>query len=193
MDFNLWFTTGVQHITDLQGYDHMLFLLSLCGIYSIREWKKVLILVTAFTIGHSITLALSATDLFTVKSGLIELLIPVTIMLSAASNILYSIKNKDIDSKLNYFMALFFGLIHGLGFSYLLKSLLGNSESILSPLFAFNIGLEAGQLIIVVIILFISLFLTEIIKLKNKTKNICISALAFIMGTIMLIERMQSL
>lgn len=193
MDFNLWFTTGVQHITDLKGYDHMLFLLSLCGIYSIREWKKVLILVTAFTIGHSITLALSATDVFTVKSQFIELLIPITIMLSAASNILYSIKNKEIDTKLNYFMALFFGLIHGLGFSYLLKSLLGNSKSILSPLFAFNIGLEAGQLIIVVIILFISLFLTEIIKLKNKTKNISISALAFIMGTIMLIERMQSL
>lgn len=193
MDFNLWFTTGVQHIADLESYDHMLFLLSLCGIYSIKEWKKVLILVTAFTIGHSITLALSTTDVFTVKSGIIELLIPVTIMLSATSNIFYSIKNKDINTQLNYFMALFFGLIHGLGFSYLLKSLLGNSESILSPLFAFNIGLEAGQLIIVVIILFISLFLTEFIKLKNKTKNISISALAFVMGTIMLIERIQSL
>ncbi|MBL7890547.1 MAG: HupE/UreJ family protein [Bacteroidia bacterium] len=193
MDFNLWFTTGVQHIADLEGYDHMLFLLSLCGIYSIKEWKKVLILVTAFTIGHSITLALSTTDVFTVKSGIIELLIPITIMLSAMSNILYSIQNKEVNTKLNYFMALFFGLIHGLGFSYLLKSLLGNSESILSPLFAFNIGLEAGQLIIVVIILFISLFLTEFIKLKNKTKNISISALAFVMGTIMLIERIQSL
>lgn len=193
MDFNLWFTTGVEHIADLEGYDHMLFLLSLCGIYSTKEWKKVLILVTAFTIGHSITLALSVTDIFTVKSGIIELLIPITIMLSAISNILYSIQNKEINTKLNYFMALFFGLIHGLGFSYLLKSLLGNSESILSPLFAFNIGLEAGQLIIVVIILFISLFLTEFIKLKNKTKNISISALAFVMGTIMLIERIQSL
>lgn len=193
MDFNLWFTTGVEHIADLEGYDHMLFLLSLCGIYSTKEWKKVLILVTAFTIGHSITLALSVTDIFTVKSGIIELLIPITIMLSAISNILYSIQNKEINTKLNYFMALFFGLIHGLGFSYLLKSLLGNSESILSPLFAFNIGLEAGQLIIVVIILFISLFLTEFIKLKNKTKNISISALAFVMGTIMLIERVQSL
>ncbi|MBN8696618.1 MAG: HupE/UreJ family protein [Bacteroidetes bacterium] len=193
MDFNLWFTTGVQHIADLEGYDHMLFLLSLCGIYSIKEWKKVLILVTAFTVGHSITLALSVTDIFTVKSGIIELLIPVTIMLSAISNILYSIKNKEFSPQLNYFMALFFGLIHGLGFSYLLKSLLGNSESILPPLFAFNIGLEAGQLIIVVIILFISLFLTEIIKLKNKTKNISISALAFVMGTMMLIERIQSL
>lgn len=193
MDFNLWFTTGVQHIADLEGYDHMLFLLSLCGIYSIKEWKKVLILVTAFTIGHSITLALSTTDVFTVKSGIIELLIPITIMLSAVSNILYSLQNKEINTQLNYFMALFFGLIHGLGFSYLLKSLLGNSESILPPLFAFNIGLEAGQLIIVVIILFISLFLTEFIKLKNKTKNISISALAFVMGTIMLIERIQSL
>ncbi len=193
MDFNLWFTTGVQHIADLEGYDHMLFLLSLCGIYSIKEWKKVLILVTAFTIGHSITLGLSTTDVFTVKSGIIELLIPITIMLSAVSNILYSLQNKEINTQLNYFMALFFGLIHGLGFSYLLKSLLGNSENILSPLFAFNIGLEAGQLIIVVIILFISLFLTEFIKLKNKTKNIGISALAFVMGTIMLIERIQSL
>lgn len=193
MDFNLWFTTGVQHIADLEGYDHMLFLLSLCGIYSIKEWKKVLILVTAFTIGHSITLALSTTDVFTVKSGIIELLIPITIMLSAVSNIVYSLQNKEINTQLNYFMALFFGLIHGLGFSYLLKSLLGNSESILSPLFAFNIGLEAGQLIIVVIILLISLFLTEFIKLKNKTKNFGISALAFVMGTIMLIERIQSL
>ncbi|MCC6837561.1 MAG: HupE/UreJ family protein [Bacteroidia bacterium] len=193
MDFNLWFTTGIQHIADLEGYDHMLFLLSLCGIYSIKEWKKVLILVTAFTIGHSITLALSTTDVFTVKSGIIELLIPITIMLSAISNIQYSIRNKEVNTKLNYFMALFFGLIHGLGFSYLLKSLLGNSESILSPLFAFNIGLEAGQLIIVVIILFISLFLTDIIKLKNRTKNISISTLAFVMGTIMLIERIQSL
>lgn len=193
MDFNLWFSTGIQHIADLKAYDHMLFLVALCGIYSIREWKKVTLLITAFTIGHSITLALSVSNFFTVKSEIIELLIPLTIMFTSSNTIFSILKNKEINNKLNYLMTIFFGLIHGLGFSYLLRSLLGRSENILSPLFAFNIGLEAGQLIIVVIILLISLFLTEIIKLKSKTKNISISALAFIMGTIMLIERIQSL
>jgi hypothetical protein len=94
-DFNLWFITGIEHIADLQGYDHILFLLALCGVYEIKQWKNVLVLITAFTIGHSITLALSVTNAFSINSEIIEFLIPITIILTASYNLYTNYKNKQ--------------------------------------------------------------------------------------------------
>jgi hypothetical protein len=192
-DFNLWFITGIEHIADWQGYDHILFLLALCGVYEIKQWKNVLVLITAFTIGHSITLALSVTNAFSINSEIIEFLIPITIILTASYNLYINYKNKQNNTKFSYGAALFFGFIHGMGFSYLLKSLLGKSENILSPLFAFNIGLEAGQIIIVASILIISLFLTSVLKINPKLKNNFISLGVLIIASIMAFERLPAL
>lgn len=191
-EFYIWFITGLEHIADFNGYDHMLFLLALCGVYSIKDWKKILILITAFTLGHSATLALSTLDYILINSEWIEFLIPLSILITCILNL------KHIDTPLNnhwkkYVVTLFFGLIHGMGFSYLLKSLLGKQESIIYPLFAFNIGLEAGQIIIVAIILLISLILSAFFKITERDKNLFISSAAFGIAFILTVERFQKL
>lgn len=157
-EFSLYFILGKDHILDYaNGYDHILFVVALCAVYRVQDWKKILILVTAFTIGHSITLALATMSLISVNANLIEFLIPLTIFVTAVSNLFR--KEDDLTQKpvqVNYFFALFFGLIHGMGFSNYLRALLGKDQSIITQLFAFNIGLEYGQIIIVVIFLGLS-------------------------------------
>ena len=147
----LWFQTGFEHITDLAGYDHMLFLLILCSVYSFRNWDW-LILITAFTIGHCITLALSVLNFIRLPSSLIEFAIPLTIFISAIFRWIQVEKNENKsyqkDQKV-YAITLLFGLIHGLGFSNMLRSLLGSQADILQPLLFFNLGLEVGQIVIV--------------------------------------------
>ncbi len=191
-DFYIWFNTGLEHIADWNGYDHMLFLLALCGVYSINDWKKLLILITAFTIGHSITLALSALNLVVIKSEWIEFLIPLTILITCVVN-LFHLNQPLKNHYTKYVLTLFFGLIHGLGFSYLLKSLLGKEENITLPLFAFNIGLEAGQIIIVGVIFLISLILSGLFKISERDKNFFISSAVFGIAFIMTTERINSL
>lgn len=191
-DFSLYFELGWQHILDWKGYDHILFVMVLCGIYTIADWKKVLILVTAFTIGHSITLALSVLKIITVNSPLIEFLIPVSILLTALIN-LFSKRAKPKNIKLKYTLALFFGLIHGMGFSNYLNSLLGTSRSIVAELFAFNIGLEFGQLLIVLATLLISFTLVNIVKVKKWDWNFFLSSAIFGISLMMALERLPGL
>lgn len=147
----LWFQTGFEHITDMAGYDHMLFLLILCSVYSFRNWDW-LILITAFTIGHCITLALSVLNIIRLPSSLIEFAIPLTILISAIFRWIQVEKNENKsyqkDQKV-YAITLLFGLIHGLGFSNMLRSMLGSQADILQPLLFFNLGLEVGQIVIV--------------------------------------------
>src|SRR5262249_54497358 len=148
------FQEGIHHITDLRGYDHILFVAALCLPYLLKDWRKVLILVTAFTIGHSLTLALSVYHKILVPTRWIEFLIPITILLTAAENL--RVKNFDFKhSNLRYASALVFGLIHGMGFSNYLRSMMGKEENILTQLLAFNIGLEVGQISIVLVVLFL--------------------------------------
>lgn len=191
-DFPLYFQLGWQHILDWQGYDHILFVMVLCGTYTLTDWKKVLILVTAFTLGHSITLALSVFEVITVNTPLIEFLIPVTIFITAISNI-WSKRQKPKGQKFKYTMALFFGLIHGLGFSNYLKSLLGKSSSITSELFAFNIGLEFGQLLIVAVTLLLSFILIWMVKIKRWDWNFFLSSAIFGISLVMAAERFPAL
>ncbi|MBL3654785.1 HupE/UreJ family protein [Fulvivirga sediminis] len=175
--FQLYFELGLEHILDINGYDHIIFVIALCAIYLLHDWKRILVLITAFTIGHSITLALSTLKIVNFDSAVIEFLIPVTIFLTAMSNILK--KEKMFSTKLiqtNYLLALFFGLIHGLGFSNYLKSLLGQSKGIVSQLFAFNIGLEVGQIIVVAIFLLISFIFVDLIGVQRRDWRIVISS-----------------
>lgn len=168
--FSTYLQLGFEHITDLNGYDHMLFLLALCACYQYFDWKKILVLVTAFTVGHSITLALSVLNIIPVNAAWIEFLIPVTIAATAAKNL---IAKEEKAATATYFMALGFGLIHGMGFSNYLRSLLG--DELLMPLFAFNIGIELGQMLVVGIIFLVQFALIKTISVKHTYWNTVIS------------------
>lgn len=184
--FELYFRLGITHILDISGFDHILFVVVLCSLYPPGNWKKIVILVTAFTIGHSVTLALATFNLINVNSSLVEFLIPLTIAVTAISNILKPQIGKGL--QLNYLFAFFFGLIHGLGFSNYLKALLGNEFSILNPLFAFNIGLEAGQLIIVASFLILSMLPLVWLKVKHRDWNMVVSSLVLGISLVMMID-----
>jgi hypothetical protein len=175
--FSLYFDLGLTHILDVNGYDHILFVIALCAVYMMGDWKKILIIVTAFTIGHSITLALATLDFISVNPALIEFLIPVTIFITAVTNIFRKqsgIKRQGV--QLNYAFALFFGLIHGMGFSNFLRSLLGRDESIVMQLLAFNLGLELGQIIIVAIFLVLSFIVVDVLQAGRRDWKIVISS-----------------
>ena len=165
--FKLYLELGLEHIADLQGYDHILFVAMLCAVYTFKEWKQVLILVTAFTIGHSLTLALATLDIIRVSTVWIEFLIPVTIFITAVDNI-FTNKPGKASAKIKYAFALFFGLIHGLGFSNYLRSLLGTHDSMIIPLLAFNIGVELGQILIVLCILTLTALMLHVFKAKQR-------------------------
>ncbi len=177
-EFQLYFGLGREHILDyVRGYDHILFVLALCAVYLVRDWKKILILVTAFTIGHSITLALATLQLISVNIVLIEFLIPLTIFVTAVSNLFR--KEESIDKKniqINYFFALFFGLIHGMGFSSYLRAILGKSHEIVTPLLAFNLGLEFGQIIVVTFFLVISYILVDWLNVTRRDWKMVLSS-----------------
>ncbi|MFM8912472.1 MAG: HupE/UreJ family protein [Flammeovirgaceae bacterium] len=177
-EFSLYFTLGRDHILDYaNGYDHILFVLALCSVYVVRDWKKILILVTAFTIGHSITLALATLQIISVDTGLIELLIPITILITAVSNLFKKIEvTSGHNIQINYGFALFFGLIHGMGFSNYLRAILGKDHSIITQLLAFNLGLEYGQIIVVVLFLIFSYILVNWAKVARRDWNLILSS-----------------
>ncbi len=170
-EFFTYLQLGFSHITDLEGYDHILFIAALCLVYDIKDWKKIAWLVTAFTIGHTITLALSTLEIIRFNKNLVEILILITIILTCLFNINTDFRNTNTIKKkfldLRYPMAIGFGLIHGLGFSSYLKSLLGKEQSIFNQLLAFNIGLEIGQLLIVCFLMLLSFLLLDIFKCKR--------------------------
>ncbi len=188
-DFTIWFLLGLEHIADLKAYDHILFLVALCSVYQLTQWKKLLVLVTAFTVGHCLTLALSAFQFINMPSSIIELLIPITIIITAGSNLKRVGQETIVVKPVQYLMALFFGLIHGLGFSYLLRSLLGKTELIVKPLFAFNVGLEAGQIIIIICILFISMFIDKLFPTHLRNRKIVFLVAVIAVALTMCVER----
>lgn len=177
-EFSLYFGLGKDHILDYaNGYDHILFVVALCAIYLVRDWRKILILVTAFTIGHSITLALATLRIISVSAEFIEFLIPLTIFITSFSNLFR--KEESIGHgkmQINYAFALFFGLIHGLGFSNFLRSLLGKESNIVSPLLAFNLGLELGQIIVVLLFLAVSYILVDLMKASRRDLKLVLSS-----------------
>lgn len=176
--FQVYFLEGKNHILDYQfGYDHILFVIALCALYLMRDWKKVLVLVTAFTIAHSLTLALVATNVISVSEKLVEFLIPLTIFVTAFSNLFKSEESiNDRRMQMNYGYALFFGLIHGLGFSNYFRAILGRDRSIISQLFAFNLGLEFGQLLIVGIFLLASFIFVDLFGVSRRDWKLVISS-----------------
>jgi hypothetical protein len=187
-DLAFYFKEGWQHIISTSALDHQLFITALTAVYLLKDWKKVLVLVTAFTIGHSLTLALSVYNIVHIQEVFVEVLIPCTIMFTA----LFNIVQKDIAQKavqLNYFFALFFGLIHGLGFANTIRFMLAKGQTIGWSLFGFNVGLEAGQMLIVSIILAISYVLIDIAKMPQKWWVYILSAITFTWAVKFALER----
>jgi len=166
--FSTYFELGIRHIADLDAYDHMLFILALIAGYRVTDLKRIVLLVTAFTLGHSLTLALSTLDLVKVRSEYVEFLIPVTILLTAITNLVRGSQSGVGNMAWKYSLAAFFGLIHGFGFSNYLKALLGNEGDVFVPLLAFNIGVEVGQIIIVLAILILEIILFQILRFKHR-------------------------
>jgi hypothetical protein len=185
--FEAYFKIGIAHILDLNGFDHILFVIALCALYTGRDWRKIIILVTAFTIGHSITLALATLNIVRVKSELIEFLIPLTIAITALGNITRPKPSGSKGIQINYLFALFFGLIHGLGFSNYLRALLGRETSIFQPLLAFNLGLEVGQLVIVAVFVLVSSLFVGIFN-NRKEWIMVTSAIVLGMSVMMILE-----
>ena len=177
--FELYVQLGFQHISDLAGFDHILFLVALCAVYRVEQWKRIVILVTAFTLGHSVTLALSSLDILVIPSSIIEFLIPTTILITALHNV-FSRPSTETSAgmSLNYAMALFFGFIHGMGFSNYFRALLMGDDSILVPLLGFNLGIEIGQLMVVAIIVGIGFLFINILRVQHRDWNVFISGAA---------------
>ncbi|MGD1946138.1 MAG: HupE/UreJ family protein [Croceivirga sp.] len=187
--FEFYLKLGFEHIADIAAYDHILFLVALCAVYRIEEWKKILILVTAFTIGHSITLVLVSLEIFTIPSKIIKFLIPLTILITALHNVLGADDAvRSIKMKRNYAMALFFGMIHGMDFSNYFKALIMDPSDILIPLLGFNVGIELGQLLIVFFIVAIAFLVLNVLKAKHREWNLFISGAASGMSLISMLE-----
>ncbi|WP_374461811.1 HupE/UreJ family protein [Chryseobacterium taeanense] len=187
-DFLFYLNLGWEHIISLDALDHQLFVLALIAVYSFNDFKKILILVTAFTIGHSITLALSTFDIVRVNSAWVEFLIPLTIVLTSLDNILMKNKKQTL-MKANYYLALIFGLIHGMGFANTARVMIAKSQNIALPLLGFNIGLELGQIAIVFGILIILFILLKIFKVNQKDWVLFVSSGVFALSLKMTLER----
>ncbi len=179
------FKWGFEHILDPDAYDHLLFIVALCAVYRLKDWKKVILLATAFTIGHCLTLFLSGLDYIRINSELVEFLIPITIIITAIENMI-SYNKTIISQRLKYVICLGFGLIHGLGFSNNFRTLLGENDSIIGMLLPFNLGIEAGQIVIIAGCLLFS-WIYEKTKLEHKYWVFSLSIIAIMVSIYLLV------
>lgn len=176
-DFQLYFSLGLDHITDPGGYDHALFLVTLSAVYQLRDWRRVILLATAFTLGHSLTLALTALGWRFIPAETVEVLIPITIFLTAVFNILNNPK-RGISHLWSYLIASVFGLIHGMGFAgYFVSMMAGMEDGILRLLLYFNLGIEAGQIAIILVFLLLTWVAISLLKVPARTWRIVVSSI----------------
>lgn len=188
-DFILYLTLGLSHVLDWQAYDHIIFLIALAVIYNFNNWKKVISLVTLFTIGHTLTLGLAAYNIINLDIEIVEFLIPVTIFITALVNILTIDKVKRKASNINLIFALIFGLIHGLGFSNYFRMLMDDTEAKIVPLIEFAVGIEIAQVIVVVSILALGYIAQNIFRVSKRDWILVLSSIVIGITIPMLLER----
>jgi hypothetical protein len=184
-EFELYFNLGLEHVLDINGYDHLLFLLALTVPFDTREWKKILLLLTLFTLGHTLSLFLSILNIVSVKASRIELFIPITILITALYNLINTAQNSKTQSfPFVLLSTVFFGLIHGLGFSNYFKTIaVGTPTDKVLPTVQFAVGIEVAQIIIVAATLLLTYTVITLTKFTKRDLIICISA--FIIGVVM--------
>jgi hypothetical protein len=169
-EFLIYFQIGLQHVLDIRAYDHVLFLMALVTPFMFKDWKRILLSVTLFTLGHTTALLLSVYEIMVIKANVVELLIPITILVTALFNLFTIGKtNKKESLNLIFFITLFFGVIHGLGFSNYFKTILGgSSNSKLVPLLEFAIGIEAAQIAVVFAVLIVAYIAQRFFKFSKR-------------------------
>lgn len=191
-DFSMFFGLGWEHIISWDALDHILFILSLALIYRIWQWKQVLILVTGFTVGHFLTLLLSVTDVIRADAVWVEFLIPLTIVVMA----LYNIFNSNLQPASPtspYVLALVFGLIHGLGYANAIRFVLVEEQSLGWSLFAFNVGLEIGQIVVVLAALILGELVLRYTPLQRRHWVLVISSAVLLLSLNMVIDRIPKI
>jgi len=189
-EFWIYFNTGLRHVLDINAYDHALFLIALMVPYAFKDWKRVFVLVTLFTAGHTLALLLSVYKIVSVRTDLVEFLIPITILSTALFHLFTAGKNGKKES-MNFvsFVTIFFGIIHGLGFSNYFKTILpGSASDKLFPLLEFALGIEAAQMIVVLIVLILSYIIQTVFRFSKRDWTLVMSA--FVAGVVipMIIE-----
>ncbi|GAL84176.1 hypothetical protein MYP_1404 [Sporocytophaga myxococcoides] len=192
-EFSDYLKLGWDHIIDIKAYDHLLFVMTLCALFTFNEWRKILVIITAFTIGHSLTLALSTLNYVLLPQNWVEVLIPMTIFLTAMTNI---VRKKNVSAEktfdkavvVNYIIALSFGLIHGLGFANNFKFMMGEDSSIIKQLFAFNSGLELGQITIVMLFLVILYISTRVFNVLHREWTVFFSGAGAGLSFMMIVD-----
>lgn len=189
-EFLLYFKIGLHHVLDINAYDHVLFLIALMVPYAFKDWKKVVLLVTLFTIGHTLSLMLSVFNIISVQVSLVEFLIPITILITAGFHLLTAGKtSKKEGISFEAIITLFFGIIHGLGFSNYFRTILpGSASDKVVPLLEFALGIEAAQLIVVLIYLIIAYAVQTVFRFSKRDWALVMSA--FVIGVVipMIIE-----
>lgn len=188
-DFAFYFRMGWQHIISINALDHLLFILALACVFTFKNARQVLILVTAFTIGHSLTLALSVYDVIRFSGKWVEFLIPCTIFITALNN-LWRLKSKTKRANINYALTLGFGLIHGMGFANAIRIMLAKDQALGWGLFGFNVGLEAGQVFVVIIILSASAIALGVLRIRQRDWIFFLSSCVFALSVKMALERL---
>ncbi len=192
--FQTYLELGFLHICTPRAADHLTFLLALCAPYVLADWRRVLVLVTSFTVGHSLTLALATLGLVAFNRTLIEALIPVTIIITALANLRRTNRvlrpREPVLAAAPNVLALVFGLVHGLGFSNYLQSLLGNNSRPVLELFAFNVGVELGQVLVVVLILLLGLVLLQAARVTRRDWLLTTSGAALGIATVLLVQQL---
>jgi hypothetical protein len=182
--FWIYFQIGLNHVLDLSAYDHVLFLMALAVPFSFKDWKRAVLLVSLFTIGHTVALILSVFGIIAVKVNVVEFLIPITILLTALFNLFTAGKSNKTESiNLVFFITLFFGIIHGLGFSNYFKTILGGTPSSkILPLAEFALGVEAAQIVVVFVVLILSYIVQTVFRFSKRDWTLVMSA--FIIGVV---------
>ena len=188
-NFILYFKMGLTHVLDFSAYDHILFLIVLAVVFNFNKWRKVLWLVTLFTIGHSLSLALSAFGIVKVRMDLVEFLIPLTIFITGILNVLTAKESALGKKNLNLIFALFFGLIHGLGFSNYFRMMIGKEEDKLFPLLEFALGIEAAQVIVVLAILILGALLQNLFRVSRRDWVLVTSSIVIGFAIQMMLDR----
>ena len=184
-EFWIYFQIGLKHVLDIHAYDHVLFLIALAVPFSFKDWKQIVMLVSMFTIGHTLALLLSIFGIIAINVNAVEFLIPITILITALFNLFTAGKsNKKESASLVFFITLFFGIIHGLGFSNYFKSILGGSpDSKLIPLGEFALGIEAAQIVVVFVVLVLSYIVQTVFRFSKRDWTLVMSA--FIIGIVL--------
>ena len=183
-EFWVYFQIGLHHVLDIQAYDHVLFMMALVLPFTFKDWKRLLFSVTLFTAGHTTALLLSVYEILVIKASIVELLIPITILITAIFN-LFTIGKTNRKENLNliFLITLFFGIIHGLGFSNYFKTLLGgSSNSKLIPLLEFALGIEGAQITVVLAMLIVAYSVQSLFKFSRRDWILVGSA--FIIGVV---------